>query len=94
MFSHQVFQCTGPLKSALMWNVSLRDGSVLFHRQVALEWNVLRPECFLHLGVIRYSSWGSCVVIMAILDIDNTIGKIRGEIKFSCTNDIVNWKPN
>ena len=33
--------------------MSLRDGSVLFHRQGALEWNVLRPEFFLHLGMIR-----------------------------------------
>ena len=90
MFSHQVFQCTGPLKSAFV-KACLRDGSVLFHRQVALEWNVLRPECFLHLGVIRYSSWGSRVVIMAILDIVKIKGKIRGEIKFSFT--IVNWKP-
>ena len=41
------------LKKGFCESVSLRDGSVLFHRRVALEWNVLRPEFFLHLGVIR-----------------------------------------
>ena len=41
------------LKKRFCESVSLRDGSVLFHRRVSLEWNVLRPEFFLHLGVIR-----------------------------------------
>ena len=34
------------LKKRFCESVSLRDGSVLFHRRVALEWNVLRPEFF------------------------------------------------
>ena len=41
------------LKKRFCESVSLRDGSVLLHRRVALEWNVLRSEFFLHLGVIR-----------------------------------------
>ena len=31
----------------------LKDVSVPFHRRVALEWNVLRPEFLLHFGIIR-----------------------------------------
>ena len=31
----------------------LRDGSFSFDRRVALEWNVLRPEFLLHLGITR-----------------------------------------
>ena len=31
------------LKKRFCESVSLREGSVLFHRRVALEWNVLRP---------------------------------------------------
>ena len=48
------FSFGGPLKSASVKAcVSLRDGSVLFHRRVALERNVLRPEFFLYLDEIR-----------------------------------------
>ena len=33
--------------------MSLTDGSILFHRRVALEWKVPRPEFILYFGVIR-----------------------------------------
>ena len=74
-------QCTlFPLevpKKRFCESVSLRDGSVLFHRRVALEWNV--PAWIFFFALRRdkiISSWGSRVVIMATLDIVNIGGKI------------------
>ena len=73
-------QCTlFPLevpKKCCCESVSLTDVSVLFHRRVALEWNV---PAWIFLALRRdkiISSWGSRVVIMATLDIVNIGGKI------------------
>ena len=56
MFSNRVFQhhfFGGLFKKRFCESVFLRDDSVSFHSLVALEWNVLRPEFVLNLGVIR-----------------------------------------
>ena len=66
---------------------------------MALEWKVLRPEFFLHLGMIRSFLRFLCCNHGYTLDIVNIGGKIFWTMaitdfvekrEFSCMNDIIN----